>query len=128
MSFNYEIVKELGVLSTDQKGLQKKVRLIKYDKANVPKIDIRTWSEDDEKMYKGITLFEDEARKLATILNEEYDCDDDITDVALFGKIKEHLEMLLGRDPGQCETDDDEVTELYEEAKNLYEAIERLGL
>lgn len=42
-------------------------------------------------------------------------------------EIKDRLELLLGYDPGENEIDDDEVSEFYEEAKNLYEAIERLG-
>ena len=37
-----------------------------------PKLDIRDWNPDHERMSKGITLFEEEAEKLARVLCRRY--------------------------------------------------------
>ena len=37
-----------------------------------PKYDIRDWSPDDEKMGKGITLTEEEARNLLGLLEKHF--------------------------------------------------------
>jgi hypothetical protein len=69
--FKYEIVEELGVLS-EKNGYTKEVNLISYNEAE-PKVDIRTWSVDDDgnkKMGKGITLTKEEAEKLIKILED----------------------------------------------------------
>ena len=39
-----------------------------------PKYDLRDWSENHEKMGKGITLSEEEAIKLRNILNNNLRC------------------------------------------------------
>jgi len=69
--FKYEIVEELGVLS-EKNGYTKEVNLISYNEAE-PKVDIRTWSVDDDgnkKMGKGITLTKEEVEKLIKILDD----------------------------------------------------------
>lgn len=60
----FEIVKHIADLTVYQTGWVKEVNVVSWNNA-VPKIDIREWSPDHERMSKGITLFEDEARKLA---------------------------------------------------------------
>lgn len=45
----------------------------------------------------------------------------------LISNIKVNLDVLLEKAPSEEEIDDDEVTEFYAEAKNLQEAIDRLG-
>ena len=64
----YEIIEQLGVLSESDKGWKKELNLISWNDRE-PKYDIRDWSENHEKMGKGITLSNDEAMKLRNILN-----------------------------------------------------------
>ncbi len=65
--FKYEIVEEIGVLSTSPKGWQKELNKISWNGAE-PKYDIRDWAPDHEKMGKGVTLTEDEVAKLKELL------------------------------------------------------------
>ena len=65
----YDIVKELGVLSENAKGWRKEVNLISWN-GGVPKYDIRDWAPEHEKMGKGMTLSEEEIKKLKEILGE----------------------------------------------------------
>lgn len=65
--FKYEITKELGTLS-DGKSSSKKVNYISYN-GREPKLDIRDWFEDGEKMGKGITLANEEVKVLRDILD-----------------------------------------------------------
>jgi hypothetical protein len=64
---NYEIIKEIGVLSENAKGWRKELNLISWNDA-APKYDIRDWAPDHAKMGKGITLTREEADKLKSIL------------------------------------------------------------
>ncbi len=65
----YEIKKELGTISSSPKGWTKEINLVSWNGA-APKYDIRDWAPAHEKMGKGITLTEDEARSLYQILGE----------------------------------------------------------
>lgn len=69
----YEIIEELGVLSESDKGWKKELNLVRWNDRE-PKYDIRDWSENHEKMGKGITLTKDEATKLRNILNNNLKC------------------------------------------------------
>lgn len=69
----YEIIEEIGVLSETEKGWKKEINLISWNDRE-PKYDIRDWSENHEKMGKGITLSKDEAMKLRNILNNNLKC------------------------------------------------------
>ena len=69
----YEIIEHIGVLSENEKGWKKEINLISWN-GREPKYDIRDWSENHEKMGKGITLTEDEAKKLRNILNNNLKC------------------------------------------------------
>ena len=62
----YEIIEQLGVLSETDKGWKKELNLISWNDRE-PKYDIRDWSENHEKMGKGITLTQDEFDKLKEI-------------------------------------------------------------
>lgn len=53
--FSFEIVETLAVLSEGSKGWQKEFNLVSWN-GRTPKYDIRDWSENHEKMGKGITL------------------------------------------------------------------------
>ena len=66
--FDYEVVEEIAVLSTSNKGWNKKLCLISWNHRD-PKYDIREWSPDGSKMGKGVTLSRDEIRYLKDALN-----------------------------------------------------------
>lgn len=63
----WELVEPLAVLRVNPSGWSKEVNLVSWN-GNKPKIDIRDWSADHEKLSKGVTLSEAEAGKLAEVL------------------------------------------------------------
>ena len=71
----YEIVKEIAVLSTGDSGYTKEINLISWN-GKEPKYDIRSFSPNREKCGKGITLNADEAAALLTELQKELDSED----------------------------------------------------
>lgn len=62
----YTVTRRLGVLSEKENGYSKQVNLVSWNGAN-PKLDIRDWSPDG-KCLKGITLTEEEGRRLCRLL------------------------------------------------------------
>lgn len=68
--FKFEIKKTLGILSESSKGWKKELNLISWNDKDV-KYDIREWSPDHEKMSKGITLSDEEMKRLKDILSKE---------------------------------------------------------
>lgn len=73
MDIKFEIIEQLGVLSESEKGWKKELNLVSWN-GREPKYDLRDWSENHEKMGKGITLSEEEAIKLRNILNNNLRC------------------------------------------------------
>ena len=65
----YEIVKEIAVLSTGESGYTKEINLISWN-GKEPKYDIRSFSPDREKCGKGVTLTETEVGKLLAALEK----------------------------------------------------------
>lgn len=65
----YEIIKNLGTLSSNAKGWSKEVNLVSWNDRPA-KADIRDWDPNYEKMGKGLTFTKDELLKLKEILNE----------------------------------------------------------
>ncbi len=65
----YEITEELGVLSTSSKGWNKELNMVSWNDG-APKFDIRDWAPEHEKMGKGVTLTEEEARQLYELLGK----------------------------------------------------------
>ncbi len=65
----YEIVKEIAVLSTGDSGYTKEINLISWN-GKEPKYDIRSFSPNREKCGKGITLNADEAAALKALQKE----------------------------------------------------------
>jgi len=63
----FEIVKNIGVISESSKGWTKELNLISWN-GREPKYDIRDWDPDHQKMGKGVTLTEDELKKLKEVL------------------------------------------------------------
>lgn len=63
----FEIVEHLGVLSETAKGWKTELNIVSWDGRD-PKYDLRSWSENHEKMGKGITLSKSELANLKDIL------------------------------------------------------------
>lgn len=64
----YEITKTIGVLSEGSKGWLKEINLVSWNDRK-PKVDIRDWGPDHEKMGKGVTLNKEELIQLKELLN-----------------------------------------------------------
>ena len=67
--FKYEIVEKLGVLSQGKGGWQRELNLVSWNDRE-PKYDLRDWSENNEKMGKGISLTAEEVAVLKEMLDE----------------------------------------------------------
>lgn len=65
--FQYEILEELGVLSTNPKGWRKELNIISWN-GRPPKFDLRDWAPEHSKMGKGVTLSNEEFSELKAIL------------------------------------------------------------
>ena len=66
-NIKFEIIETYGVLSETEKGWKKESNLVSWND-NAPKYDLRDWSENHERMGKGITLNNYEFEKLKDIL------------------------------------------------------------
>ena len=58
-------IEKIGIIRQSTNGWNKELRLVSWN-------DIRDWSPDDEKMGKGITLTEEEARNLLGLLEKHF--------------------------------------------------------
>lgn len=68
--FKYEVVEQIGVLSTNKKtGMNKELNFVSWANRE-PKFDIREWSDDHTNMSKGVTFTKEEIIALRDILNE----------------------------------------------------------
>lgn len=65
--FKYEIVKEIAVLSTNRSGWNREVNMVSWNEAK-PKLDIRDWAPEHEKMGKGVSLSAEEVAVLQEVL------------------------------------------------------------
>lgn len=63
----FEIKQSLGILSEGAKNWVKEVNIVSWNDRK-PKLDIREWDENHERMGKGITLNKEELLKLKQIL------------------------------------------------------------
>lgn len=68
-NIKFEIKETIGTLSESPKGWKKELNLISWNERDA-KYDLRDWSEEHEKMGKGVTLTKEELIKLREILNE----------------------------------------------------------
>ena len=66
--FKYEIVENVGVISSNSRGWNKELNFISWNGRD-PKFDIRDWAEDHSKMGKGISLTKEELIALRDLLN-----------------------------------------------------------
>ncbi len=65
--FSYEIVKHIGVLSSNAKGWNRELNLISWN-GRAPKYDIRDWAPEHEKMGKGVSMSGEELTVLKKII------------------------------------------------------------
>ena len=70
----YDVVKKIGVIA-DNSAWEMQVNMISWNHAK-PKFDIRKWNVETNKMSKGISLTESEARALADLLIEYFEGED----------------------------------------------------
>ena len=73
----YEVVKDIGVISTSPSKWEKRLRYISWN-GGAPKYDIRDWSPDGLKMGKGLTLTKEELLAVAALAGSLQDEPDDI--------------------------------------------------
>lgn len=66
--FKYEIIKQIGTLSTSKSGWNRELNLISWNEKE-PKYDLRDWSPDHVKMGKGISLSKEELNTLVELAN-----------------------------------------------------------
>ena len=64
----FEITKELGIISETSKGWTRELNMVSWNERE-PKFDIRDWSPDHTRMSKGVSLTEDEMKKLIELFN-----------------------------------------------------------
>ena len=68
----FKITASIGTIGKPlMSGCQKEINMVSWNRRE-PKYDIRDWAPDHDKMGKGITLTESEARELAKILTEYF--------------------------------------------------------
>ena len=64
---SYEIIEHYGILSTTKAGWHKELNLVSWNEGR-PRLDLREWDPDHERMGRGVTLTEEEAQTLAALL------------------------------------------------------------
>ena len=63
----FEIKENIGTLSESAKGWTKELNLVSWNGA-APKYDLRDWAPEHEKMGKGVTLTDEEAKVILELL------------------------------------------------------------
>jgi hypothetical protein len=66
--FKFEIVHPIGVVAEGAKGWRTEINLVSWN-GREPKIDVRAWSPDHQKMGKGIGFTREEASHLVETLS-----------------------------------------------------------
>ena len=67
--FEFEIIENIAVLSTQKSGWTKELNLISFNGSS-PKYDLRTWDPEHQTMGKGITLSKEEMNILRDAIDE----------------------------------------------------------
>lgn len=62
----FEITRRLGVITEHPTGWNKELNMVSWN-GNSPKLDIRDWNPEHTQMGRGITLTEDEFRKVLNL-------------------------------------------------------------
>ena len=67
----FNIVERIAVLERHESGWSREINVVSWNRGE-PKLDIREWSPDHERMTRGITLSEEQGRKLSDALSKRY--------------------------------------------------------
>lgn len=70
-TIEFRLEEHIGDVVTYQTGWTKEINLVSWNGAPA-KYDIRDWNPEHERMTKGITLLEPEARRLGELLTEYF--------------------------------------------------------
>lgn len=65
----FEIKKEIGILSTNRSGWNREVNIVSWNDGT-PKLEIRDWGPDHEKVGKGVALTGEEVAVLKELLTD----------------------------------------------------------
>ena len=65
----YDVTEKLGVISETARGWTREVNMISWN-GREPKVDIRDWSPEHDKMSKGLTFTKEELKELAKIIEK----------------------------------------------------------
>jgi len=71
MEISFVIKKHLGILSEGKGGWRKEVNIVSWN-GKEDKFDVRDWAPEHEKPGKGVTLTNEEAMKLVTLLGQQF--------------------------------------------------------
>lgn len=71
----YKIEKHFGVIDVTHTGWHKELNFVSWNN-NPAKFDIRDWDKCHERMSRGITLTEPQAKKLYEILKSVFESDE----------------------------------------------------
>lgn len=68
----FEILEHIGVIEENNNGWKREVNIVSWN-GGQPKYDIREWDPAHERMSKGITLTDAQAKALSEILKERFE-------------------------------------------------------
>lgn len=99
---SFDIVEEIGVLTTYTTGWSKELNLVSWN-GGAPKYDIRDWSPDHLRMSRGVTLHEKEMRFILDVMRNR--------------NRRQSYDSRRERETGQWEADEDKTLEAGIEAE-----------
>ena len=70
--FHFEVVEQIGVIAERTSGWKLEINRMSWN-GKPAKYDIREWAEEHDRMGRGTTLTEDEARALYEILKARFE-------------------------------------------------------
>lgn len=65
----FEIIEEIGIISTVETGWAKELNLVRWN-GGVAKYDIREWDPSHQRMSRGITIKEEEMRRILELMRK----------------------------------------------------------
>ena len=65
----FEIIEEIGIISSIDTGWAKELNLVRWN-GGVAKYDIREWDPQHQRMSRGITLKEEEMRRILELMRK----------------------------------------------------------
>lgn len=68
-SVRFEIIEEIGVITTHTTGWAKELNLVSWN-GGTPKYDIRDWSPSRDRMSRGMTFTEEDMRRILELFRK----------------------------------------------------------